>query len=334
MQRNDSPSIETWDERRSSELRPCARKRETRQPRSTYLELSERAFEEKIERGREILSSCVLCARRCGVNRLEGEEGYCRSGPGLKLASVNIHRGEEPPISGTNGSGTLFFSHCTLSCVFCQNYPVSQLGTGRVFSPEKLAEEMLGLQKKGAHNINLVTPTHQVPSLLEALQRARASGLTVPLVYNTGGYDSPECLALLDGVIDIYLPDMKYASAEHALRYSSAPDYPRANRLAVREMFRQAGQLETDGNGVALRGVIIRHLVLPSSIAGTEDVLRFVAAHFGRRAAVSLMGQYFPAFRAHELPEISRKLTRIEYRKALQLLDRFRLTRGWYQKDR
>jgi putative pyruvate formate lyase activating enzyme len=268
------------------------------------------------------------------VNRLKGEEGHCRSGPGLKLASVNLHHGEEPPISGTNGSGTLFFSHCTLSCVFCQNYPVSQLGTGQVFSPEELAGEMLGLQKKGAHNINLVTATHQAASFLEALRSARASGLTIPIVYNTGGYDSPECLELLDGVVDVYLPDMKYASAEHALKYSSAPDYPRSNRLAVHEMFRQVGHLKTDGAGIALRGVIIRHLVLPSSIAGTEEVLRFIAAHFTRRAAISLMGQYFPAFRANEFPEISRKLTKIEYRRALQLLDRYRLSRGWFQQDR
>jgi len=302
-----------------SEFEPC------------YLGLSRTQFEERIEAGRNLLASCLLCSRRCGVNRLSGELGFCRTGDELKIASITVHNGEEPPLSGEWGSGTVFFSHCSMACVFCQNYPVSQIGTGREMAPEELGSEMMRLKKLGVHNINLVTPAHQVSAFLPALYRARSMGLDIPIVYNTSGYESMECLRLLDGLIDIYLPDMKYSSETNALKYSDAPDYPRQNRLAVKEMFRQVGNLITDEKGIALRGLVIRHLVLPLEIAGTEETLEFIARHISQEAAISLMAQYFPAHRAGEYPELERKITGNEYQQAMSLLEKYGLSNGWVQ---
>ncbi len=279
---------------------------------------------------RRLLRSCTVCPFACGVNRLRGEQGRCRSGYLPKIASCTIHHGEEPPISGTRGSGTLFFSGCPLSCLFCQNYPISQLGYGKEVQIAELADCMLELQKKGAHNINLVTPTHFVPQIIEALISAKERGLYLPVVYNSGGYELVGTLKLLEGLVDVYLPDMKYGSSENAQKYSNAPDYVSINMDAVREMYRQVGNLECDENGVALKGLIIRHLILPGGIGRTDDVLKSIA-EISPTIHVSLMGQYFPAYRSVSIPELNRKITSEEYREAVELLKTYGLENGWLQ---
>ena len=233
-------------------------------------------------------------------------------------------------MSGHRGSGTIFFSNCSLSCCFCQNYPISQLGHGRETSVEELAGSMLELQARGAHNINLVTATHFAPQWAQALVLARGRGLRVPLVYNTGGFERVEILAMLEGMVDVYLPDMKYADDRHARALSGAPGYVDANRAAVREMHRQVGRLRVDSSGVAARGLIVRHLVLPGGVSGTREVLEFLAG-LSPRVHVSLMGQYFPAHRAPEFPGLNRKLHRREYADAVAHLDRLNLRDGWLQ---
>lgn len=280
----------------------------------------------------ELLAPCCLCPRRCGVDRLAGEEGFCRSGARPKVASWTLHPWEEPPISGTRGSGTIFFSGCTGRCLFCQNYPISQLGVGNVVTVERLAEMMLELQRRGAHNINLVTPTHFVPQLVAALPRAIERGLRLPLVYNSSGYESLEVLRLLDGVIDIWLPDAKYAADDIARRLSGFPHYVEHNRAALREMYRQVGdELILDDEGIARRGLIIRHMVLPGGLAGTREVLNWIASELSPRVHVSLMAQYFPAHRAVGHALLGRKLTPEEYEEALAAFDVADLERGWRQ---
>ncbi len=263
------------------------------------------------------LSSCRLCPRACGANRLAGERGFCRAGLAARVAAVSIHHGEEPPISGTRGSGTVFFSHCNMTCLFCQNYPISQLGNGRDMDAETLAGELLRLQGKGAHNVNFVTPTPHVPQLVDAVRIARMGGFSIPVVYNTNGYDSLEALALLDGVVDIYLPDAKYRSGELAESISGAADYPESNDAALAEMVRQVGFLTVGEDGIATRGVLVRHLVLPGKIEETVKVLRRLAEVFGPDLPLSLMGQYFPAYRASETPGFEEKLAVEEYEQAI-----------------
>lgn len=280
---------------------------------------------------RRILSRCVLCPRRCGVNRNRGELGMCGTGGGLKVAAVSIHPWEEPPISGTRGSGTIFFSGCTLQCIFCQNYPISQMGAGRPMTARELAQAMLKLQAGGAHNINLVTSTHQMAGFVEALELAVAMGLHLPIVYNTSGYESTATLRLLKGIVDIYLPDIKYADSETALRYSNCADYVRFNRSALLEMWRQVGPLETDADGVARRGMIVRHLVLPGGAAGTKASFHFLAERLGRDLWVSLMNQYFPAHKAPHTPPLDRKVTEEEYESAFQILSRLEFDNGFIQ---
>jgi putative pyruvate formate lyase activating enzyme len=276
------------------------------------------------------LQHCLLCPRKCGVNRLKGEQGYCRAGTEVMVSSITVHTGEEPPISGTAGSGTVFFSNCTMCCVYCQNYPISQLGHGNVMAPEDLASAMLRLEARGAHNINLVTPTQHLPGIARSIAEARRRGLTLPVVYNTSGYECPETIRMLEGIVDIYLADMRYSDPEAARRYSDAPDYPQVNRLAIRAMFDTVGLLECR-SGVATSGLVIRHLVLPGEIAGTEATFEFISRGVSRDVHVSLMCQYFPANRALEIPELSRRITRAEYRRALDLLARFGLENGWIQ---
>jgi len=279
-----------------------------------------------------LLSPCRLCPRECGADRLSGEEGFCRSGDQPKVASWTLHPWEEPPISGTRGSGTIFFSGCTGRCLFCQNYPISQLGVGNVVTVERLAEMMVELQRRGAHNVNLVTPTHFVPQILAALSLAVEMGLRLPLVYNSSGYESVEVLRLLDGVVDVWLPDAKYATDDVARRLSGLSRYVEHNRAALREMYRQVGdELLLDGEGIAQRGLIIRHLVLPGGLAGTREVLRWIASELSPRVHVSLMGQYFPAYRAVGHPLLGRKLTTEEYEDALAAFDEADLERGWRQ---
>jgi len=300
----------------------------------SYLNLLETGeLRRRAEAAREMLRACHVCPRRCGVNRLEGETGFCLTPEVVSVASYSDHHGEEPCLSGTRGSGNIFFTSCNLRCVFCQNFPISHLQVGRPVTTRRLAEMMLELEARGVHNINFVTPSHVVPQVLEALALATERGLRIPLVYNTSGYDSLDSLRLLDGVVDIYLPDAKYASNENALKYSKVADYVEANRAALKEMWRQVGPVAMDGNGLARRGMILRHLVLPSDIAGTREVLKFIAREISPKVALSLMNQYFPANQAHSLPELNRKLTAEEYRAAVKSLSDLGMEEGYVQEE-
>lgn len=270
------------------------------------------------ERLWQILESCELCPRRCGVNRLAGETGVCSSTARLKVHSAAAHFGEEPPLVGRYGSGTIFFSNCNLLCCFCQNWEINHRGDGSFISIEKLADVMLELQQRGCHNVNLVTPTHVVPHIVQAVRQAIPRGLRLPLVYNNGGYDNPEVIALLDGIVDIYLPDFKYQDGELAAKYSAgARDYPEVAAAGIKEMHRQVGALQVDERGIARRGLIIRHLVLPHNLAGTDRFVGWVAAELGPGTAVNIMSQYRPEHRAPGIPELSRRLTTEEWRQAL-----------------
>ncbi|MFH1220954.1 MAG: radical SAM protein [Candidatus Eisenbacteria bacterium] len=285
---------------------------------------------ERLDFFRSHLEACSLCPRACGVNRLAGEIGVCRAGARLKVASHCVHIGEEPPISGKRGSGTIFFSHCSMACVYCQNYPISQLGHGNYVEIEDLAGMMLSLERRCAHNINLVTATHFLPQIVAAIDLARQRGLRLPIVYNDSGYERPEIIGALEGVVQVYLADMRYATAEAAAKYSGAPDYPAFNRLAIKEMLARVGNLRCR-DGAAEGGLIIRHLMLPSLLAETETILEFISSEVSRDATVSLMTQYFPANKAHLYPELNRKITKEEYEAAVALLDRFGLDNGWVQ---
>ncbi len=273
-------------------------------------------------RPEEALSACRLCPRECGANRLEGERGFCGAGRLAKVAAVSVHHGEEPPISGTRGSGTIFFSHCNMKCLFCQNYPISQYGHGREMDAETLAGEMLRLRERGVHNVNFVTPTPHAPRMLEAILLARGKGFDLPVVYNTNGYDALDTLALLDGAVDIYLPDAKYLSADLADTASATPDYARHNEAAIAEMIRQVGFLSPGDDGIAARGVLVRHLVLPGRVGETEAVLTHLSERFGPGLPLSLMGQYFPAWRAADADGFGRKVTRKEYDRAIGAAER------------
>ncbi len=301
--------------------------------RPSYLGLYARhVLSERVEAARKRLASCDLCPRACGVNRLGGESGFCRAGEVAKVASWNVHMWEEPPISGVRGSGTIFFSNCTGRCIFCQNYPICQLGVGEQVSNERLAEMMVSLQDRGCHNINLVTPTHYVPQILAALDLAVSQGLSIPLVYNTSGYESLETLRLLDGIVDIYLPDSKYADDAVARWISGFEGYVAHNRLALLEMRRQVGEeLLMDADGIAIRGMIVRHLVLPGGLAQTPEVLAWIVGHLSRRSAVSLMAQYFPAHKAVGHALLGRRLSLREYNDALEAYERAGLENGWRQ---
>jgi putative pyruvate formate lyase activating enzyme len=298
-----------------------------------YLALSHSGeLARRIEAAYALLAPCRLCPRECGVDRLAGEEGFCRSGAQPKVASWTLHPWEEPPISGTRGSGTIFFSGCTGRCLFCQNYPISQLGVGNVVTVARLAEMMVELQQRGAHNVNLVTPTHFVPQILAALPLATEMGLCLPLVYNSSGYESVEVLRLLDGVVDVWLPDAKYADDDVARRLSGFSRYVEHNRAALREMHRQVGdELPLDDQGIARQGLIVRHMVLPGGLASTREVLTWIAGELSPHVYISLMGQYFPAYRAVHHPSLGRKLTAEEYEEALAAFDEADLERGWRQ---
>lgn len=267
---------------------------------------------------RQHQQACDLCGHGCGIDRATGS-GVCRTGQMARLASAGPHHGEEDPLRGWRGSGTLFFGGCNLHCVYCQNHDISQRPAGPEVGAETLAAAMLGLQAAGCHNLNLVSPSHVVAEILEALVVAVARGLRLPLVYNTGGFDSPAALALLDGVVDIYMPDVKYADPAVARRYSRAADYVRVNRAALREMHRQVGDLELDPDGLAVRGLLVRHLVLPGGLAGTAEVVRFLAEEISRNTYLNLMAQYRPAYRAREYPPLNRPLSAAEYAEALAL---------------
>ena len=293
---------------------------------------AEGILRDRVDQAFALMEECQVCPRHCGVNRLRDERGYCRTGRRAVVSSSGPHYGEEPPLVGRRGSGTIFFTHCNLRCAFCQNYEISQGGQGVEVGAERLAGIMLSLQDLGCHNINFVSPTHVVPQILEAVAIATDGGLSIPLVYNSGGYDSVETLRLLDGIFDIYMPDAKYGSNDVALRLSDAPGYTSVNQAALREMHRRAGDLVIR-DGIAVRGLIIRHLVLPRNLAGTESVMRFIAEGLSRDSYVNIMPQYRPCGRVlydMDLPDgLSRGITFAEYREAVDAARRHGLHRGF-----
>jgi putative pyruvate formate lyase activating enzyme len=296
--------------------------------RPAYIETYNRdLLNEKIDQAYEILKACTLCPRACGVDRLSGEKGICQTGEHAIVSSYNPHFGEESPLVGNHGSGTIFFARCNLLCVFCQNYDISHEGEGVEFSSEQLAMAMLFLQDKGCPNINFVTPTHVVPQILAALDKAIEAGLRVPLVYNTGGYDRSETLAILDGVFDIYMPDFKFWDPKVAEELSDAPDYPEVAREALKEMHRQVGDLVMDQQGIAQRGLLIRHLVLPEGLAGTRQVMRFLAREISPDSYVNIMAQYRPCGQASEVPALTRTITEEELQEAIQTAHNEGITR-------
>jgi putative pyruvate formate lyase activating enzyme len=269
-------------------------------------------LEQRAITAREHEAACDLCARTCGVDRAE-RTGACHTGKQARVASFGAHHGEELPLRGWRGSGTVFFSWCNLRCLYCQNHDISQSPAGQEIDSSRLAATMLELQRRGCHNINLVSPSHVVAEILEALVLAAAGGLTLPLVYNTGGYDSLAALRLLDGVIDIYMPDMKYSRASAGRSYSRVRDYPQVNRAAVREMHRQVGDLQLDGDGLAVRGLLVRHLILPARLAGTREIVRFLANEISTETYLNLMQQYRPAYKAGDYPLLNRRPTQAEF---------------------
>ena len=285
----------------------------------SYMRLfSEGVLEDRLTALLSLASPCVLCPRQCMADRMGGERGYCQAPYGLYISSASPHFGEETPLVGTWGSGTIFMTHCSLRCAFCQNPHISIRGEGISCSAAALADVMVDLQGKGCHNINFVTPTHYVHQIVRALPLAIEKGLTVPLVYNSGGYDSLEVLRLLDGVFDIYMPDIKFLNPALASRYCQAEDYPVVVWAAVREMFRQVGDLVTDPGGIAERGLIIRHLVMPGAADDTRKVLDRIASELSGNTYLNIMSQYYPCHRADEFPEISRRITLEEHENALR----------------
>ena len=297
--------------------------------RPAYLTLLETGeLEKRAAEAYRHLQDCDLCARYCHVNRRETTRGaVCRTGERAVVHSFGPHHGEEDPLRGWAGSGTIFFSWCNLRCVFCQNWEISHKGVGREAEPEELADMMLDLQRRGCHNINFVSPSHVVAQILAAVLIAARRGFGLPLVYNTGGYDSLEALALLDGVIDIYMPDMKYGDSATAKHYSHVTDYWERNQDAVREMHRQVGDLATDEKGIARRGLLVRHLVLPGGLANTEKVLEFLSREISKNTYLNLMDQYRPCYRAREYPPLGRPLTAGEFEEALALAKKHGLRR-------
>jgi putative pyruvate formate lyase activating enzyme len=296
-----------------------------------YLELCATGeIDNRVSILKKIYSACCLCPHACGVDRNSGKKGICRSGNMPVVASYNVHHGEEPPISGSGGSGTIFFSGCTGRCIFCQNYPISQLGSGNEVTEDCLADMMLELQDRGCHNINLVTPTHFAPSIVAALRLAAAKGLRLPIVYNTSGFERVEILRLLDGVVDIYLPDAKYSSDFHAKELSGFEEYTGNNRAAIIEMYRQVGNLQIQ-DGIAVKGLLVRHLILPENLAGTFETLEYLAREISPDVYISLMDQYFPAYQALNHKSLFRKVNSDEYMKALQSFEDNDLHNGWIQ---
>ena len=292
-------------------------------------ELHERAVQLE-----SILSNCTLCPRNCKINRKDGEIGFCRSGYLPIVSSYCVHHGEEPVLSGNRGSGTIFFGNCNLRCIFCQNHQISQPEKSRKdkeISFERLADIMIELQSKGCHNINLVSPSHFAAQIVKALEIAAEKGLKIPLVYNTNSYESLYTLKLLDGIIDIYLPDIKYSDNNNSFDYSKAEDYVRCSRAVILEMKRQVGNLIVDAHDIAIRGLIIRHLVMPNDIAGSKESLEFISREIGRETFLSIMSQYFPTHKAKENILLSNPLTEAEYERVIDYLDMFGLENGWIQ---
>jgi len=295
-----------------------------------YIKLHEKGeLTKRIHSLDEILAQCNLCPRHCGVNRIQGELGYCKAGSELMVSSVFPHFGEEAPLVGYHGSGTIFLTHCNLRCVFCQNDDISHRGRGEKTSLSQMTNYMMRLQELGCHNVNFVTPTHYVPQIVASLPKAIDLGLHLPLVYNCSGYESLEVIKLLDGIMDIYMPDAKYAGEEPAKRFSNAPDYPPVLKEVLKEMHRQVGDLHMNQNGIAERGLLIRHLVMPEDLAGTEDLMKFIAEEISRDSYVNIMQQYRPQYKSYDYPELRRRITYGEYLHAVKVAKNFGLHRGF-----
>lgn len=304
----------------------------------SYIELYESGeLERRVERLEARLENCDICPRQCSVNRLKNEHGSCGAGKLVAVASVCAHHGEEPVISGSRGSGTIFFGNCNLRCVYCQNYQISQrpeLQRANQVSPSRLANRMLHLQNDlECHNINLVSPSHYVPQIMRALFEAIPKGLNLPIVYNTNAYDDLDTLAELEGIVSVYLPDLKYADSNLAARLSDVPHYVPTARSAIQEMYRQTGELQTDQNDLAIKGLIIRHLILPNDLAGSEASIKWIARELSPTVPVSVMAQYTPQHRAMEVPLLSRSINAAEYRRVINLLDVLGMENGWLQDD-
>ncbi len=285
---------------------------------------------ELIDEFYNLLSPCRICPRECKVDRLKREVGNCKAGLEVKISSYHQHFGEEPPLVGKHGSGTIFFTHCNLHCVYCQNYEISQLGMGRQVILEELARMMLRLQNLGCHNINFVTPTPWVPQIIKALIIAQEKGLNIPIVYNCGGYESVETLKLLEGIVDIYMPDIKYADNECAEKYSGVQEYWDVVRPALKEMHSQVGDLVVE-NGIAKKGLLIRHLVLPNNITGSKKCFEFISQELSKNTVVNPMAQYYPTFKADQSQEINRRITAQEYQQVLADLEKYGLDKGFKQ---
>lgn len=291
----------------------------TKQRRASYCDrLESGVLAERVAQARERLRRCHVCPRHCAIDRLEGDLGFCLVGAKPFVSSYGPHHGEEAPLRGWNGSGAIFLASCNLRCIYCQNYEISQLREGRDVSAEELADMMLSLQEQSCHNINLVTPSHQVPQILEGLLLAAQRGLHLPLVYNTSSYDDLEMLRLLDGIVDIYLPDFKYADAEAGLKYSKVPGYPEIAKAAIKEMHRQTGDLGIDERGLAVRGLLLRHLVLPGGVAETAEIMRFLANEISPNTYVNIMDQYRPCWKSFNYPPLNRGITKEEFEDAVE----------------
>lgn len=295
----------------------------------SYVSLGSEELKKRAELLYGLLKSCTLCPRNCLVNRLEGELGFCKAGKDLVVSSVSPHFGEEPPLVGSGGSGTIFLTHCNLLCVFCQNYDISHMGSGQKVSSSDLAEHMVFLQSRGCHNINFVTPTHFVPQIIAALPEALERGLMIPFVYNCGGYESVEVLRLLDGIIDIYMPDAKFCDRAVSEKYTKTKNYFEILKQGLKEMHRQVGDLVINEKGIAERGLLVRHLVMPDELAGTEKVLGFIAEEISKNTYVNIMDQYRPCYRAYDFEELARKVAPGEYFEAIDIAKRFGLQRGF-----
>ncbi|KTB47526.1 radical SAM protein [Dehalogenimonas alkenigignens] len=301
-----------------------------------YIQLYESGeLEQRVQRLEARLEHCDICPRRCGANRLNGEIGSCNAGKLVAVAAVCAHRGEEPAISGSRGSGTVFFGNCNLRCVYCQNYQISQdpeRQRPNQITPSRLSNRMLYIQNDlDCHNINLVSPTQYVPQIMRAIYEAVPRGLNLPIVYNTNAYDAVDTLRELEGVVDIYLPDLKYASNSIAAKLSDVAHYVPTARAAITEMYRQVGNLVVDSDDIAVRGLIVRHLILPNELAGSEESMRWIASELSPSVTVSLMAQYYPRHKAMEVPPIARSITTAEYRRVVNLLDVLGLENGWLQ---
>lgn len=292
------------------------------------MQLTATMIADRAARVEKILSRCVLCHHRCLVNRRRGEVGRCNMESNTKVASFGPHFGEEDPLVGSRGSGTVFFSGCNLACIFCQNYDISQLQQGKEIKTADLAAIFLSLQRYGCHNINLVTPTHQMPQILFALAMAREQGLDLPVVWNCGGYESVESLRELEGIVDIYMPDVKYGDDQAAAQYSDALQYFTNIKIVLQEMHRQVGDLVIE-NGIAQRGLLIRHLVLPNRVAASKNVLQFIAAKISRNTYINIMSQYRPSYRATRYPQLARPITMAEYTEVIAIANTLGLRRGF-----